>query len=101
MTLLFFILRSANRILTRFGTRFGFHDLSDIASLPLMVVLFGVTGFVLTPMALAVSRHYEHEAGRFGLEITHDNYACATAFVKLQRENIAVPRPGSLFKIFL
>jgi len=49
-------------------------------------------------VALAVSRHFEHEADRFGLEVTRDNYAAATAFVTLQQSNLAVPRPGPLYK---
>ena len=42
----------------------------------------------------------EREADRFGLELTHDNEAAATAFVALQQQNLAVPRPGRLFTIF-
>jgi STE24 endopeptidase len=30
------------------------------------------------------------------LELTRDNRAAATAFVRLQEENLAVPRPGPL-----
>ena len=64
---------------------------------PLILVLFSLASLVVTPIALAVQRHFEHEADRFGLEITHDNYAAATAFVKLQQENLGVPRPGRLY----
>ena len=55
---------------------------------------------MLTPAVLAFGRHVEHEADRFGLEITRDNHDCATAFVKLQQENLAVPRPGLLYKLW-
>jgi Zn-dependent protease with chaperone function len=34
------------------------------------------------------------------LEITRDNHAAATAFVKLQAENLGVPRPGLLYKLW-
>ena len=40
------------------------------------------------------------QADRFGLDLTRDNHAAATAFVALQRQNLAVPRPGLLYKIF-
>jgi Zn-dependent protease with chaperone function len=42
----------------------------------------------------------EHEADQFGLEITKDNHSAATAFVKLQMENLSNPRPGTLYKIW-
>ena len=37
---------------------------------------------------------------RFGLEITHNNRASALAFVKLQQENLGVPRPAFLVKLW-
>ena len=40
---------------------------------------------------LALSRHMEHEADRFALELTRDNHAAATAFVRLQNENLSNP----------
>ena len=48
---------------------------------------------------LAFSRHLEHEADRFALELTHDNRAAATAFVRLQSENLSNPRPGMLYTL--
>ncbi|HEV8631018.1 MAG TPA: M48 family metallopeptidase [Thermoanaerobaculia bacterium] len=92
--------RTAAGLIARYRDRFGFSELADVASLPLMALLFSLVGLVLTPAILAFTRHTEHEADRFGLEITHDNHACATAFVRLQQENLSVPRPGQLYKIF-
>jgi Zn-dependent protease with chaperone function len=94
------IYRTAGELIARYRARFGFDDLADVASLPLMVLLFTLVSLVLTPALLAFSRHVEHEADRFGLEITRDNYACATAFVKLQQENLAMPRPSLLVKLW-
>ena len=92
--------RTANGLIARYKDRFGFSELSDVASAPLMGLLFSLTLFVLTPVILATTRHNEHESDRFGLEITHDNYHCATAFVKLQQENLSNPRPGLLYKLW-
>jgi len=97
---LYVIHRTAGWLLTRYRDRFGFERLADVASLPLLILLFSVYFLVVTPPALAFSRHLEHEADRFGLEITRDNYAAATAFVKLQQENLGVPRPGWLYRTF-
>jgi STE24 endopeptidase len=83
-----------------FGDRMGFHQLSDIASLPLLMFLLTLFSLLITPAALAFSRYHEREADRFGLDLTHDNRAAATAFVALAQQNLAVPRPGLLDKIF-
>jgi STE24 endopeptidase len=85
-------------LIRRYKERFGFDRLSDIASFPLLMLLGGVVSFVLTPVGLGFSRHIEHEADRFGLEITKDNHAAAMAFVKLQQENLANPWPGPIIK---
>jgi Zn-dependent protease with chaperone function len=94
---LFAVHRASGWLIAKYRARFRFDELSDIASLPLIIALFGIATLVVTPVALAVSRHFEHEADRFGLEITRDNYAAATAFVTLQQENLGVPRPGPLY----
>ena len=94
---LYAVHRTAGWLITRYRHRFGFTELSDVASLPLILILFSVASLVVTPVALAMQRHFEHEADRFGLEITHDNYAAASAFATLQQENLAVPRPGPLY----
>jgi Zn-dependent protease with chaperone function len=94
---LYAVHRASGWLLEKYRARFRFDELSDIASLPFIIVLFGIASLIVTPVALAVSRHFEHEADRFGLEITRDNYAAATAFVTLQQENLGVPRPGPLF----
>jgi Zn-dependent protease with chaperone function len=92
--------RASGFLLARFGGRFGFTQLADPASLPLLMLLLSLFSFVIGPAALAFSRHHERQADRFGLDLTHDNHAAATAFVALQRQNLAVPRPGLLYKIF-
>ncbi len=90
----------ASGLIARHRGRFGFSELADAASVPLMALLFSAVSLALSPALLAVSRHNEHEADRFGLEITRDNRHCATAFVKLQQENLSVPRPGLLYKLW-
>jgi Zn-dependent protease with chaperone function len=88
--------RTAGALLRRYGDRFGFSRLDDIASVPLLLLLVSAFSFVITPGVLAFTRHVEHEADRFGLEITQFNHSAGTAFVKLQTDALAVPRPGRL-----
>ncbi len=97
---LYGIHRVSGGVLARHGKRFGFHELSDIASLPLILLMFQVLSLVATPLILGVSRHHEHEADRFGVELTRTNHAAATAFVKLQQENLGVPWHNLLYKLW-
>jgi Zn-dependent protease with chaperone function len=92
--------RTAGAVLARWGPRFGFTTLADVASLPLILLLVSAFSLVVTPLSLAFTRHFEHEADRFGLEITQRSHSAGTAFVKLQEDALANPRPGWLFKLW-
>jgi Zn-dependent protease with chaperone function len=97
---LYAIHRSAGALLRRAAGRFGFDRLSDVASLPLLLLLGNLFALAATPLGFAFSRHMEHEADRFALEITRDNHAGASAFAKLQAENLGNPWPGPLYRVF-
>jgi Zn-dependent protease with chaperone function len=87
-----FVVDRAGRWLTRrWAPRFGFESLSDVASLPLLVILLQLTGLGLSPVVLAYSRYQEHQADGFALELTRTNRSAALAFAKLQQENLGVP----------
>lgn len=92
--------RLSGGILQRYGSRFGFDQLSDVASLPLLLLLTSLLSLVVAPGVMAFSRAQEYEADRFGLEITRNNRAAAEAFVKLQQENLGVPRPGLVYRLW-
>jgi Zn-dependent protease with chaperone function len=96
---LYGIHRTSGWLIARYRARLGFTELADVASLPLLLLLVGLGFFVASPFALAYGRHAEHEADRFGLEITRDNHSAALAFVKLQQDNLANPRPHWLLKV--
>ncbi len=97
---LFLVDRSGRVLIARYRDRLRFESLADIASVPLLIMLLEGAFLVLSPVALAYSRHQEHEADRFALESTHANHAGGTAFVKMQMENLSNPRPGLLYQIF-
>ena len=97
---LYAIHRLAGHVLATYRDQVGFERLDDPASVPLLLLLSSVVSLVATPLLLAGSRHLEHEADRFGLELTRNNHAAATAFVKLQQENLGIPRPGAFYTIF-
>lgn len=97
---LFGIHKTAGFLIERFQDRFGFTELHDIASLPLIILLFSLFTFMIQPITQTYSRHHEHESDRFGLEITQKNRPAASAFVKLQQENLGNPYPGFLVKLW-
>jgi Zn-dependent protease with chaperone function len=96
----YLIYRSANFLMHRYSHRFGFSHLYQIASLPLLLFLTSLFLFLSQPLSNFVSRTMEHQADEFGLEITQNNEAAARAFLVLQQKNLAVPRPGQLFKFW-
>ena len=91
---------TAGAIIARYRARIGVDALGDIASLPLLLVLFNLGFLLASPFALAYNRHVEHEADRFGLEITRTNHEAAMSFVRLQQDNLANPNPHWLIKVF-
>lgn len=91
--------RSANFLLNRYRRYLGFNHLYNIASLPLLLFLITIFTLLSTPIFNCFSRHIEHEADRFGLEITGNNKAAGEAFIVLQQQNLANPSPGNLYKI--
>jgi STE24 endopeptidase len=97
---LYAVHRVSGWLIARFGRSFGFDRVDDVASLPLLALVGGFVMLAATPAALALSRWQEREADRFGLEITRNNPAAARAFVRLQEDNLAVPRTGLLFRLW-
>jgi STE24 endopeptidase len=96
---LFLVDRLGRWIVSRHHVRLGFDRLADIASVPLMMMLLEVAFLLLNPVAMAYSRHQEHEADRYALDLTRANHSAGTAHVKLQTENLGNPRPGFLYKL--
>jgi Zn-dependent protease with chaperone function len=86
----------AGPVIGRFKKIWGFAAPSDFAALPLGLLAFWLFCFAELPIDMAFSRHIEHEADRFGLELTHGNHAAATAFEKLLQANLGIPRPGTI-----
>jgi Zn-dependent protease with chaperone function len=100
LILLFAAYKTMGSILARWAHRFGFADIADVASLPLLLLVTSVFSLLITPAQLAFTRHLEHEADRFALEITQTSHSAGTAFVKLQEDALANPRPGPLFTLW-
>jgi Zn-dependent protease with chaperone function len=91
----------ADGAVARFGERWGFERLDDVASLPLLALLVSLLGFLGQPAVNAVSRRIESEADVYGLEITRDNDAAARAFLKLGSQNKSNPEPSEFVRLVM
>jgi STE24 endopeptidase len=79
--------------LARWGVRWRAGDRGDPAELPWLLVVSSLLAFLLSPVYSGYSRHIEHQADVFGLELTHKNEAMASSFVKFAEDSKADPRP--------
>ena len=84
----------------RWGGRWGFTELHDLASLPLFVVALTLFSFLAQPGTNAFSRRLEHDSDTFGLELTHANDAAARTFMKLGSQNRSNPAPSRFVEVF-
>lgn len=64
----------------RYGQRLRVRSLGEIASLPLLMLLVSLVLFVASPVVNAVSRHQEHTADVYALELTQEPEAAIVAF---------------------
>ena len=93
--------RLANWMVARYGARWGIPDLSDWASLPLLMLIISGLTFLATPAFNAVSRHYEHQADQYGVEVIHGlvpdaQLSAAQAFQILGERSLDYPYVGKL-----
>jgi STE24 endopeptidase len=93
-----FVFFIGQRIIERGLPRFGFTTAGDPAALPWVLLVFGAIGFFTTPIAAAYSRHIEHQADVFSLDLTHLNEPMATAFRKMAEDSKSDPSPHPLIE---
>ncbi len=93
--------RTIGWVLTRWGPKWDVRGVDDWASLPALFLLLGVFMFVANPISSAFSRHYEHQADQYGLEVTHglipdSGQAAAQGFVLLGEVDLGDPEPSPI-----
>jgi STE24 endopeptidase len=103
--LLYLGYRLAAWMLARGGTHWGIRGLEDWASLPVLIFVLTTLTFLATPIFNAISRHFEHEADRYGLEVVHgivphQGQVAAHFFEKSGEINLADPNPSALAKVW-
>jgi STE24 endopeptidase len=88
-------------MLVRWGEVWRIRDINDLAALPVLVLALSLLMLVGEPIGNAFSRHIEHQADIYGLEVTHGlfpngNEVAASAFQKLGEKSFDYPAPNSL-----
>ena len=98
---LYLLYRMSGWLLRRFGQRWHIRELGDWAALPMIFLIFGILGFISTPIGSTIGRQIEHNADVYGLEVTHginanSQEAGAHAFQTLGELSLSYPYPGKL-----
>lgn len=93
-------------MLERSGEQWGIRGIDDLAALPVFLLTLALLGFIAQPVASAFSRHQEHQADIFGLEVTHglfphNNEVAASAFQKLGEKSYDYPYPNRLLVLWM
>jgi STE24 endopeptidase len=93
--------RAVGWTLARRGPHWGIRGIDDWASLPVLMLFLAILTFALNPVTNAISRHYEHQADQYGLEVTHGlttdpGQVAAQSFNVLGDVDLADPEPNWL-----
>lgn len=97
--------RTLGFVLGRWGARWGVRDITDWASLPVLMLVLGVFQFAMQPIQTGFSRLLERRADVYGLEVVRGivpdaNQAAARAFQKLGEKGLVYPTPSPVL-VFL
>ena len=97
--------RTVGGLLRRYGASWGIRGIDDLASLPVLLLLLSIFGFIAGPISNAFSRYQEHQADQYGLEVTHgltpdSNQIAAQAFQVLGEVGLSDPDPSPV-NVFL
>lgn len=103
---LFLAYHATRWALARWGARWGIHEMRDWASLPVLLLVLAVFGFLSEPIASSFSRVLEHNADIYGLEVIHgivpnSSEEAANAFQILGEVSLDDPNPSPFIEFWL
>jgi STE24 endopeptidase len=79
---------------------FGLSSLSDIATLPLVLIYFVLFGILMQPFENYISRRFERNADKMALKVTGLKEAFISMMGKLSLQNLADRNPHPVIKFF-
>jgi len=71
----------------------GFSSISDIAALPLLMLIFATFSLLVAPLTTAYRRHLEVNADEYALKLTGNPEAFINAMTRLTDQNLAEAEP--------
>jgi len=88
-------------MLAVWGEQWHIRGLNDLAVLPVLMLALSLLTFAGEPIGNAFSRHIEHQADIYGLEVTHGLFpnngeVAASSFQKLGEKSYDYPTPNPL-----
>ena len=89
-----------NFALARWGQQWDIRGITDVAALPLAVIVFSVYSFLMTPVSNSITRTMEYEADMFGLNVSRQPDGEANVDVMLGEYRKLSPGPVEEFILF-
>jgi STE24 endopeptidase len=92
-------------MLARWGETWAIRGPGDLAALPALALLLSIFGFLFAPVSNAYSRHLEHQADQYGLEVIHGlipgaRAVAARSFQILGEVDLEEPHPSTAVKFW-
>jgi len=72
----------------------GFKGISDIAALPLLLLILAIISLLIAPLANTYSRHIEVAADDYALRLTKDSESFISAMTRLTDQNLSEAQPS-------
>ncbi len=79
----------------------GFNGISDIAALPLLMLIFAAFSLVVIPLLNSYTRHLEMAADDFALRLTDNPQSFIDAMTKLTDQNLAEAQPSRWVELLI
>jgi len=95
-----FLRWSFDKLRTGYGASWGIRGIADVAGLPLLLFLFSVYSFVLTPVQNTITRTMEAEADSYGVNVSRQPDGFAQAALHLSEYRKMEPGPIEEFVFY-
>lgn len=91
---------SANWVLAESKGAFGFKNMTNLAVIPLFLILINLFNFLGSPIQNHLSREFERQADRFEISLTQDRLSAVFALKKLNQNNLSLPRASKFYEFW-
>ncbi len=98
--ILYLVFISSNWILKSSYGAFGFKNMYNYASIPLLILTLNIFVFLSNPISNYISRNMEIEADSYEISLTQDRESAVSAMKKLYDTNLGIPRPSKIYELW-